>query len=925
MIWISLLLSLLSSPAEAQIPCNPIHTVLSGYVLRHAIPPQVVLKDSTLVKLRLPRAVILELSQPAEIQQKVVEYPWRDRMAQLTELPLFSTTDILRIQSHATVVEGDLYEWVPTYRARGFEQVHIRGGRNTEVAFFIDGLPISNPTFGGQAGKVSPYSLAEMVIMEGGMSAEFGNAMSGVVNMITRSGDRRKEGNFELTSSELTNRRQDDLRNLTHSQGFLGGPVPGMEKGSFFLSGTIGTERDYLTRKDDILFDTTPESSPDSTSITYDPSMYHQTGPDGRPIFGGDLLSGWVAYGFHHQWSALLNLSFRVTTSQKLTITGQKSSGSRSPYDPDYRYSMLWGIPERYQQAWTMGIPTEGGDINNSTDLIPGTGFVEYENETAIVEENSNRTAGIWTHQLSQSTFYSLRASYHAYRRTMRVKRWINTDGYHSARRFYYDQLASSQDPLWSPDDPMIQVTLLPIPYNDTDIQNRQYGYARLTTGPIGWIGSDRFYENQFDDTRTLKGDITSQLTTHHQVRIGFIYNRYTLDLLDHQNPYYWGWYNHFHKSPWQLGFYLQDKVEYDFAIMNLGIRYDACYLPEIPYWPDALEPTSTTPFNPDLPHIFSGGVSSQISPRLGVSHPLSERSVIYFNYGKFYQLPIYRAFYLGYPFYQTGVEGVLGNPNLERAKSDQYELGYKQQLSEVFAFEIAVWGKHSSYQVGTAWVPQFYRGYANTDSYAVVINNGSATSRGIDLVLTKRYSDFFSVRLCYTHIQTETNWDYLFEGYHKDHPVEGELVALHPSRWNQPHRISAYMNIRIPEDAGPDLLGFTPLERINIGLTYRAAAGWPYTPRVEGTHPEPFSGRRPWTHQCDLKIYRDFTAGGLHLSLFLDIRNLFDRRNVLTVYSSTGRADDPGPEASSYSDAYDRFHYYGIPRLINLGLRFFF
>ena len=63
----------------------------------------------------------------------------------------------------------------------------------------------------------------------------------------------------------------------------------------------------------------------------------------------------------------------------------------------------------------------------------------------------------------------------------------------------------------------------------------------------------------------------------------------------------------------------------------------------------------------------------------------------------------------------------------------------------------------------------------------------------------------------------------------------------------------------------------------------------------------------------------------GLRYSLFADVRNLFDRVNVLQVYSRTGKADDPGPGSTSYTDNYDTWHYYGTPRTINVGLRIFF
>ena len=65
-----------------------------------------------------------------------------------------------------------------------------------------------------------------------------------------------------------------------------------------------------------------------------------------------------------------------------------------------------------------------------------------------------------------------------------------------------------------------------------------------------------------------------------------------------------------------------------------------------------------------------------------------------------------------------------------------------------------------------------------------------------------------------------------------------------------------------------------------------------------------------------------------MRCSIFADIRNLFNRKNVLAVYTRTGKPDDPGPDyvgTGYYSDSYDRWHYYSDPRSINLGIRVYF
>ena len=57
---------------------------------------------------------------------------------------------------------------------------------------------------------------------------------------------------------------------------------------------------------------------------------------------------------------------------------------------------------------------------------------------------------------------------------------------------------------------------------------------------------------------------------------------------------------------------------------------------------------------------------------------------------------------------------------------------------------------------------------------------------------------------------------------------------------------------------------------------------------------------------------------------LFMDIYNLFDRKNVLQVYQSTGKPDDSANPGTSEEGEHNP-HWYGPPRQIELGLQLSF
>ena len=880
---------------------------------------------------------------------------------EMERMAVSSTQEILQLQTNTLTMTDNFNDDIPGYYDRGLEQVHMRGGRNAEVAFMIDGMQVTNLVFGGQAASVSPFSLSEMVVMAGGMSAEFGNAMSGVVNMVTREGGRQLDANIEVLSSEFTGAQQDDIRDLTRFQGYLGGPVPLLSKMTFFLSGSLNGSRDYTVKKDDIVYDlyvdpmdpTTRDPAIDYYDMPDDwadfdfdeDNPYAQreevTGYNWR-IYPTDMYAGYLGFGFNNSWSGMGNLTYKLTPSMKITLSANLNGSDRTPYTNNWRYSMFWGIPKDYQDNAVWGTerwnadpkyatdPNYVGDERQSNQIISSTGLTDFHNEKNRIDMKNQRLAFVWTHQLGQSTFYSIRGSYYDYNRAMRVDRFVNEDGYVPRFEHLYP---NSGDTLWAFGDAMTQLTLEPVPYSASDDEldgARRYGYFPIGGAGFGSDGSDRYYSNDYQITRTVKADVTSQVTTHHQVKTGVQYNVPTMDTYDVQLLYLTPPYiTQYRRTPWEMGLYLQDKVEYDFIILNLGIRYDAANAGEIPFWIDPRNPIDASgelvidPSDPETAPVKTGELRSQFSPRVGVSHPVTERSVVYFNYGHFYQNPIYRNLYV-----QGTLEDsvpLIGNPNMENEKTVSYEFGYKHQFTELYALELTMWAKDTSNMVGSERIPAFFQGVSNPYDYTVFLNYDYSSSKGIDLSLIKRYSDYWSARVNYSYMTTQSNRDDPWAGYRGGDELETSPKRPRVLGWDQPHRLSSSLSISIPQGVGPEVFGVRPFERVNASLIYSAAAGKPYTPTTKEKTLEANSGRRPWQFSWSAKLYRDFESFGLRYSIFADVRNLFNRKNVVSVYSRTGKADDPGPGATSYSENYDRWHYYSRPRSIDIGIRIFF
>ena len=135
--------------------------------------------------------------------------------------------------------------------------IHIRGGRANETAFLVDGVSVSNPynTNGGPT-NVANNAIQEMTVVSGAFNAEYGNAMSGVVNFTTKDGSDRFNTFISAYSGDYVSNRDDIFNNIDsfnplankNIEGTFSGPlffVPGQNH-SFFLSGRYHDSEGYL-------------------------------------------------------------------------------------------------------------------------------------------------------------------------------------------------------------------------------------------------------------------------------------------------------------------------------------------------------------------------------------------------------------------------------------------------------------------------------------------------------------------------------------------------------------------------------------------------------------------------------------------------------------------------------------------------------
>ncbi|RME00672.1 MAG: TonB-dependent receptor, partial [Calditrichaeota bacterium] len=291
--------------------------------------------------------------------------------------------------------------------------------------------------------------------------------------------------------------------------------------------------------------------------------------------------------------------------------------------------------------------------------------------------------------------------------------------------------------------------------------------------------------DHEYRSTRTLvaKGEISSQITPIHLVKAGFEAKLHQLDFLwflivnndktgfkPSIDPALQGPFgrNQYKVNPVEFAAYIQDKIELESMIVNIGLRYDM-------FNSDYVVPADLR--DPAKSAKIPAKSKIQISPRIGVAYPISDRGVLHFSYGHFFQIPPFQFLYSNPEFeVQTGgLNSIIGNAELEPEQTIAYEFGLQQQLTEQLVIDVTGFYKDIKNLLGT----EIIRTRQQT-RYARYINRDYGNTRGFSISLEKRpIHDPIGVTLDYTFMIAEGNAsdpDAVFLDNISVPPIESEI-----------------------------------------------------------------------------------------------------------------------------------------------------
>ena len=785
--------------------------------------------------------------------------------------------------------------------------LHFRGGRSEEVAYFIDGIPVTDAIGGGISLDVPTNSIEELSLITGAFSAEYGQAMSGVVNIVTKEGGPQFSGRVSFQTGDvltapshskyfLDEIKKFDILNTHETEFNLSGPIIG-DRITFNVSGRIFNDAGYL----------------------------YGVREHGLRDIADSIKTGdgkFVSLNSQRKYNLQGKIKFRLTNTINLYFTTLYENTKYQIYD-HRRSKVPDGIPWRYRT---------------------GLQFI-----TKL------------THQFRSNAFYSLVLGY----LTKDYKRYLDKDihspkyvwnGYSTGQYFYpggsdnfrhfqkQKQYTAKFDLTWQAlQNHEIKTGF---EYRKLDLFNHSYYlYVDRKAEPF----TDENHNGKYDPGEPFVDIDRNGVWNDARDDNGNGIPGDVIELTGYTN-------DKWHRFPTQFAWYLQDKVELKDMVINVGVRFDyfdpnARVLAD-PTDPDIRNPiknkniwkdygTDGIPNTHDPDGTENNGVwdpgeppvtleermtywykkaepSWQISPRVAFAFPISANGKLFFSYGHFFQLPPYQYLYQDYDGQvKPGlIATVMGNPALKPQKTISYEVGIEQQFGYGIAAYLKLYQKDMRNILGTKIII-----LPNTNAYGLYINRDYGRVRGVNFSLVKQFSSFFSASIDYTYQVAEGNESNPAQRVRNYRLKMENLKKIVPLNWDQTHALRINTTIGKPGNWIFSVIG-------------RIESGYPYTP--QGVNEiiriaEENSGRKIPIIKFDVNVKKTFqlkVAGRNHsFSVYAKVYNIFDRLNEKYVWDATGRATYG---LGLYGRVFDpdwqrRPHWFYKPREIYVGIEYGF
>ncbi len=747
---------------------------------------------------------------------------------------------------------------------------HFRGGRDTEVSYLIDGIQVNEGFSGvGQSIDIEAEAVEDLEVITGTFNAEYGRAMSGVVNAVT------KEGGNEIHGSISTN------------------------------------YANYFTPHDDIFI-----------GIGSDFSL--NLNQDHKIQLSGPIIGDWLTF--------FANFRYQKTNGY---LNGIRRYNAWDFNDYTSEDSSEWHIEQTGDGSYVSMVHSDNLSFLGKLTYKP-TAKLKF---SLMYTMNDVEGQG-YAHYLKYNPD-ARRTDYHdSHMLSFTANHMLNSSLFHELKLSFLDNVYQS----YKYEDPLDSLYLNPRYYGD--------GYTGFATGGSADPGkSEDIYQDY-----NIKYDINWQANRNHSFKSGVHYIGHLIDRnrVDVQNRWYrepqelqsvtdpltgkidWPYYeleiepitektiDVYKVNPYEFAMYLQDKMEFDRMVINLGLRYDYFNSDQV-YPSDRRNPDNELILPDSMQSSYPKAPSQkQLSPRLGLAYQLGDQAVLHFSYGHFFQMPPMYALYQNnifrVPLNDYGT--TMGNVLLNAQKTVTYEVGLWQELMTGMGLDVSLYYRDIYDLLSTKIISSY-----NQIEYGLYTNKDYGNARGLEVKWNYAYKGFYT-ELNYTLAYTKGNADDPLQTFTRAGSSMDPIKRLIPMAWDQRHTLNIITGYNY-RNAGFTLIGY-----YNSGVPYT------FQPlqesRLYNVNLYENNDYQPGGYSVDFTGYYKFALfGKYNARLTLTIYNLLDRLNAVWVYNDTGqpyttvvREGVLLSHHSDFNDYYDRIKNpsaYSAPRQIKVGLGFDF
>lgn len=742
-------------------------------------------------------------------------------------------------------------------------ELSIRGG--TGVGVFVDGLNITEALTSGSLTNFNLSSLKAAEILTGGFNSEYGNIRSGVINVVTKDGSEKYQFSADAKYSPAA--RKHFGASIYDHKSAPEWLLYGYDNALFGPDGIhdINNPDSYWEyfSKYDTVYNFTPEQAQEVWKYQHRGRDYGH-----KPDYIIDASLGGPIPFMHYLTDSDM-LKFFTSLRYEYNMLAV-------PLSRDHFEDMNWFWKVNLNPGSALKINFQGTYQQNFSSTTYNTPQVSvttteqaiysmqypltkyYQAMRSIADRYRNQYAVNITHAFSENTYYDFKASY------LLRRSFVNHDDPRSsAIVFRVGEFGFDEQPFgWTP-------------YDVPDFGGRESEFGITTSGfsfILGAHGKERDYSRE--TLINTRFDLVSQVNKYNQIKTGFEFNYDDMDM-DHGLVQYSPpliKHDKFRRIPIKLAGYAQDKIEFSGMVANLGLRLDytdrrGTYYTNMFTEYFTLDSLYMAPSKKIEPFLY-------LSPRVGISHPISEKSKLFFNYGHFYDEPGVLYLYNKRERY-GGFYDRIENTNLKPQRTIAYELGFEQQIGEEYLFHISGYYRDITNQI--KWVTYYSEAGNTISSYT---NENYADSRGLEAIFEKKVGAFFIGNLSFDYLITSSGdfgEDVLYEDVLKS-PVESTSSQYTPGAQ---YSLLANLTFKTPVGFGKEILDIDLFGDWVLNLTqeYRSGKTFTYNPQnLPGVN----NNMRWRPHQnTNLKLSKGINIEGLTCQIYIEVYNLFNVKEL--------------------------------------------